>query len=89
VSRDAARALGWQPHVIVRVHIAWATVETDVRLAAMKATMTRPTRPTAYPADRLPKVDETQLPWTSSIAAPRPSTIVVISDSVITNGGET
>ena len=50
--------------------------------------MTRaPAADAADAADRLPQMDDSAAA-TSSRAAPRPSTIVVISASVITNGGE-
>jgi transcriptional regulator with XRE-family HTH domain len=69
-SRDAARAVGWQPRVIVPVVIALATVETDARLT-MNADLVR---------NDLPGGPEQLMAWIDDSSAERPRPTMALVD---------
>jgi transcriptional regulator with XRE-family HTH domain len=71
-SRDAARAVGWQPRFIVPVVIALATVETDARLT-MNADLIR---------NDLPGGAEQLTAWIDDSSAERPRPTIALVDPI-------
>lgn len=71
-SRDAARAVGWRPRVIVPVVIALATVETDARIT-MNADLIR---------NDLPGRADPLRAWIDDSSAQRPTPTIALIDPI-------